>query len=158
MPYGHDPEKLKQAIDDASKLIAELERKKVPVPPMIKKIVNAMREGKEIAISAEEASQHFARFINDMDAQCRMEEAAGGDDAYVCLAKRDPIDGSLSYRGRVNFVLNIDNPTSVINLYWTKKKRSGWACVWDELRNGTPSGLYGKCFAKPGSRAYIPRS
>ena len=77
MPNGHDPEKLKKAIDDAGKLVEQLERSKVPVPPAIKQIVSAMKEGKEIAMSAEEASRHFAKFIKDLDAQCGLNEDPG---------------------------------------------------------------------------------
>lgn len=155
----HEAEKLQQNVEDALKLVEELERAKTPVPPIIKQILTAMKEGVEVGISAEEASQHFAKFIKSMDEQCGIgDPAVEQDDAWICLAKRERTEGSLSYAGRVNFVLNPNNPLSVIAVHWSKKKRSGWACVWDEIRNGSPSGLYRKCFIPEGSAGHLPKS
>jgi|GEM_PF-2563839 len=155
---GHEAEVLKKQVEDALKLIEALERAKLPVPPAIKQILGAMNEGTELAMSAEEASQHFAKFIKDMDKQCGIgDPSVNQDDAWVCLAKRESTEGSLSYSGSVNFVLNKNNPLSFISVHWTKKKRSGWACVWDEVRNGSPSGLYRKCFIPKGSLGHIEK-
>lgn len=155
---GHEAEVLKKQVEDALELVEALEMAKVAVPPTIKLILQSMNEGTEIAMSAEEAAQHFAKFIKDLDRQCGIgDPAMNQDDAWVCLAKRDRTEGSLSYAGRVNSVLNPNNPLSVISLHWSKKKRSGWACVWDELRNGSPSGLYRKCFIPKGSPGHIER-
>ena len=155
---GHDAEKLKKQVEDALKLVDALERAKAPVPPVIKQILTAMNEGAELAMSAEAASRHFAKFIKDLDRQCGIgDPTADQDDAWICLAKRERTEGSISYAGRVNFVLNADNPLSAISIHWSKQKRSGWACVWDELRTGNPSGLYRKCFIPEGSAGHIPR-
>jgi hypothetical protein len=155
---GHEAQRLKQQVEDALKLVDVLERAKAPVPPVIKQILKAMNEGTELAMSAEEASQHFAKFIKDLDRQCGIgDPAADQDDAWICLAKRERTEGSLSYAGRLNFVLNSDNPLSAISIHWSKQKRSGWACVWDELRTGSPSGLYRKCFIPKGSAGHLPR-
>lgn len=153
-----DPGKLKQAIDDASELLDLMERHKIQVSPQVRRIVNAMQEGAEIGMSAHDASEHMAKFLKDMDAQCALNEKLGGEDAYVCLARRERTEGSLGYAGRVNYVLNPKNPFSVIRIHWRKKTRSGWACVWDEVRNGSPSGLYRKCFIAEGQPGHIPRS
>lgn len=155
---SHQEAVLKKQVEDALALIEALEMAKTPAPPVIKQILEAMNEGAEIGISAEEAAQHFARFMKDLDRQCGIgDPAANQDDAWICLAKRERNEGSLSYAGRVNFVLNPNNPLSVIALHWSRKKRSGWACVWDELRNGSPSGLYRKCFIPQGSAGHIER-
>lgn len=155
---AHDAEVLKKQVEDALKLLEALERAKSPAPPVIKQILEAMHEGTELGMSAEEASQHFAKFIKDMDKQCGIgDPTMNQDDAFVCLAKRETTEGSLSYSGRVNFVLNPNNPLSFIAVHWTKKKRSGWACVWDEVRNGSPSGLYRKCFIPKGSPGHLAR-
>ncbi|MBR1232075.1 hypothetical protein [Bradyrhizobium sp. AUGA SZCCT0182] len=153
-----DPGKLKNAVDDALKFIDLLKRNNHEVPPQIEIILKAMREGAEIGMSAEEASQHFAQFLKDMDRECKLSEQTTGEDPYVCLARRDRTEGSLGYAGRVNAVLNPHNPVSVIAIHWRKKTRSGWACVWDEVRNGSPSGLYRKCFIKEGSLGHLPKS
>ena len=155
---AHEAEVLKQKVKDAMALVKAFEMAKTAVPPTIKQILKAMDEGAEIAMSAEEAAQHFAKFIKDLDKQCGVgDPTVDQDDAWICLAKRERTEGSLSYAGRVNFVLNPNNPLSVISIHWSKKKRSGWACVWDELRNGSPSGLYRKCFIPKGSFGHIER-
>ena len=155
---GHETEKLKKHVEAGLELVAALERAKTPAPAVIKQILIAMREGTEIAMSAEEASQHFAKFVKDLDRQCGIgDSTVNQDDAWVCLAKREGTEGSLSYAGRVNFVLNRNNPLSAISIHWSKKKRSGWGCVWDEIRNGSPSGLYRKCFIEKGSLGHIPK-
>lgn len=154
---NQDPEKLKKSVDDALDLIDVMERSKIDVPPQIKMILNSMKQGVEIGMSAQEASQYFAKFIKDMDVACGIGQG-NDDDAYICLAKRDRTEGSLSYAGRVNFVLNSNNPMSAISIYWSKQKRSGWACVWDEVRNGSPTGLYRKCFIDEGDPLHLPKS
>ena len=155
-----DAEKLKNDVDEALRLIEALERAKNPVPPVVKQILEAMKEGAEISISAEEASQHLAKFIKDLDRQCGIGSSTSMDeenDAWICLARREHTEGSLSYSSRLNFVLNPNNPKSLIAIHWSKKKRSGWACVWDEIRNGSPSGLYRKCFIPPESKGHLHR-
>jgi len=159
MKMSHDPETLLKAVNDAIALIDALEKSKTYVPPVLKKILEAMKSGTEIGMSAEEASQHFAKFIKDMDAQCGIgDPLKNQDDAYICLAKRERTEGSLGYAGRVNYVLNPNNPLSAISIHWTKQKRTGWACVWDEVRNGSPSGLYRKCFIQEGEKGHLPKS
>lgn len=153
-----EPEKLKAAVDDCLKLVEMLKVAKKPVPPQVEAILNAMKEGTEVGISAEEASQHMANFLKVMDDECQVAEANGGDDAYVCLAKREGTEGSIGYLGRLNWVLNPNNPMSVVSIYWKKKTRYGWACVWDEVRNGSPSGLYRKCFIEEGKPGHLSKA
>jgi len=156
---AHDAERLKRQVDDAAKLIEALERAHVAVPPTVKRIIDAMQTGEEIAMSANEASHHLAKFIKDMDKQCGIgDPSVDQDDAWMCLAKREHTEGSLGYTSRVNFVLNINNPKSVVAVHWSKMKRSGWACVWNEIKSGNPSGLYRKCFIPEGSFGHLPRS
>jgi hypothetical protein len=154
-----DAEKLKKNLEDAKRLVDALEIAKNPVPPVIKQLISAMQQGTEIGMSAEEASQYFAAFIKTMDKECGIgDPAVNQDDAFICLAKRDTTEGSLSYSGRLNFVLNPRNQDSVISIHWTKQKRSGWACVWDEIRNGSPTGLFRKCFIPEGGPGHLPKS
>lgn len=158
MGVGASPETLKKRIDETSELIEFLEKVGVTIPKHIKLAVGAMKEGKQIAISAEEASAYLSKFAKEMEDSCAQQFPYDDGDVWICRATEATRGkANVSYSGRVNAVLNIENPKSAAAIYW-RNKRGALGCVLDEIKNGHPNGLVRKCFLPNDSVFKLPRT